>query len=315
MGANSSKPEVKEEPKSSLKRRLTMNTNRTASRITSVLRRPSSKRVLTGPRLRQTIRPCAETCEEEGLLSAIDKCHHACVMKHLIAGASPDIGTTSADIPIFLACKNPEILELLLEFGCDINRSPKGDNSIASDRTPLHFASELGYLTSVKLLIHYGANIDAHDGNNITPLMLAREKGQDHVVEYLLSVYLRDKKFSSWGPKALIQSCQNGHLDFVESLIEKGRLDLNAHDQYDGSTPLIAAAKFGHIAIVRYLLSRNADAKYRDKLRNFTAEDYASVNGHRECWLVLREASEDIKDDETVVVHTTDNGLEAVTST
>ncbi|CAI9726010.1 ankyrin repeat RBE_0220 [Octopus vulgaris] len=312
MGANSSKTEIEEEPKTSLKRRLTMNTNRTATRITSVLRRSSTKRVLTGPRLRQTIRPCVDACEEQGLLSAIEKCHHACVMKHLIGGDSPDVGTTKDDMPVILACKNPEILELLLEFGCDINRTPKADTSIPSKRTPLHFAAEYGYLTSVKLLIHYGANVDAHDANNITPLMLAWDKSQDHVAEYLLSVYLRDKKAGSWGHHALMQSCQNGQLDFVQMLIVKGHVNPNAHDQYDGSTPLIAAAKFGHIEIVRFLLTRNVDATYRDKLRNFTAGDYASVNGHRECWLVLQEASEDLKEDIIVVVQTTNTPQEIV---
>lgn len=52
--------------------------------------------------------------------------------------------------------------------------------------TPLHLASDKGLFNIVKLLVAYGAEIDAVDANGYTPLYLAARRGHIEIFRYLL---------------------------------------------------------------------------------------------------------------------------------
>ena len=74
-----------------------------------------------------------------------------------------------------------KILHLLIQYDVDLNR---GD---ASGDTPAHIASIFGRVKILRLLIKYGANINARNiSSGETPLFLARQLGQGDVVELLL---------------------------------------------------------------------------------------------------------------------------------
>ena len=71
--------------------------------------------------------------------------------------------------PLYLAsfCGIPEIVQILVENGSDVNAR----NETYS--TPLHRASLLGCAESVQLLINHGADVSAQDWDHKTPLHLA----------------------------------------------------------------------------------------------------------------------------------------------
>jgi ankyrin repeat protein len=57
---------------------------------------------------------------------------------------------------------------------------------------------------------------------------------------------------------ALHLACGNDHLDIVKCLIETGNADVNALG-LGRCPPLYAAAFFGHIRVIKYLLQKGAD--------------------------------------------------------
>jgi len=91
--------------------------------------------------------------------------------------------------------------------------------------TPLHYAATFGSTESVRLLLEHGANPNARNNAEATPL--------------IYGTY---------------------NLDKARLLVEKGA-DVNAHAR-NGITPLmVAASVHGNVETVRYLLDHGADAK------------------------------------------------------
>ncbi len=91
--------------------------------------------------------------------------------------------------------------------------------------TPLHYAATYGSTEAVRLLLDRGANPNARNNAEITPLILAAYS-----------------------------------LEKTRLLVEKGG-DVNAHAR-DGVTPLmVAAAVHGNAATVKYLLEKGADPR------------------------------------------------------
>ena len=76
---------------------------------------------------------------------------------------------------------NIAIVQCLIEKGANI----EAKNEI--QRTPLHFACSKGHLPIVQYLIEKGANIEAKDKcNQRTPLHFACSKGHLPIVQYLI---------------------------------------------------------------------------------------------------------------------------------
>ena len=98
--------------------------------------------------------------------------------------------------------------------------------------TPLIIVAHNGHLNSVKILLGYGADIEARGTIN---------KGDD-VIE---------------GCTPLWAAAATGHLDVVRLLIERNA-DVDGRTSTD-STPLRAAAHQGHLDVVRCLVERGAD--------------------------------------------------------
>lgn len=112
--------------------------------------------------------------------------------------------------------------------------------------TPLHYASKLGYLNIVNLLITCGADINAEDNFGDTPLHLA---------------------------------AANGRLPILISLVSNGSI-INTHNQF-GRTPIHLVAEWGHIEELNYLLSMHADVNIKDE-NGSTPLHWAILNGHEE---------------------------------
>jgi ankyrin repeat protein len=72
-----------------------------------------------------------------------------------------------------------DLAKVLIECGTNVN-SQDVDN-----RTPLHFASEFGYLDAVRLLLDHGADPNALNKNNLAPFHLALRHKHLEIVQLL----------------------------------------------------------------------------------------------------------------------------------
>ncbi len=118
-----------------------------------------------------------------------------------------------------------------------------------------------GHEDIVKLLLKKGANVNAKDEYDKTPLIRAAQNGHKDIVELLLEREELTNKEDVIA-KALIYAAVGGHKDIVKLLLKKGA-DVNVEDIYD-RTPLICAAQNDHKEIVKLLLENGADVNVED---------------------------------------------------
>lgn len=144
----------------------------------------------------------------------------------------------------------------LLKQGADVSAA-QGDGM-----TPLHWAAERGDLATTDMLIYAGANVAAVTRiGQYTPLHLASGAGSAPVVEKLLkagaSVAART---TTSGVTPLHLAAASGNSDVVKMLLDHGA-DVNATEAQWGQTPLMFAAAQNRVDAIRALLARGADPK------------------------------------------------------
>ncbi|XWV25964.1 hypothetical protein QJ857_gp1116 [Tupanvirus soda lake] len=113
------------------------------------------------------------------------------VLRLVLNKASAEIVKHAAHIDGFspiLACaesNRPECMDVLYEYGVDIEQKTDADNPILSGATPLHLASYYGRLDAARKLLQLGANPNSLDINKCTPMHIAVIQGQKEIVKLL----------------------------------------------------------------------------------------------------------------------------------
>jgi ankyrin repeat protein len=134
-------------------------------------------------------------------------------------------------------------------------------------RTALHWASQEGHTTTVKLLIKHGARVDLLDGRGFSPLMLAIGEGHQKIVACLLAAGARVNqrcKPSDYGTALVLAAAWN-RLNIVRQLVSCGA-HVNSKDSA-GRTPLFFAVSSGHFEVVKFLIKQGAfvDLNFRGR--------------------------------------------------
>ena len=153
--------------------------------------------------------------------------------------------------------------------------------------TPLIIAARNGHLNSVKILLGYGADIEARGTlktgieviEGCTPLWAAASFGRLDVVKLLIEQNADVDGRTSTGSTPLRTAAINGHLDVVRCLVESGA-DVNARTITE-NTPLIVACYHGHLNVVIYLIDKGAFMDLQNK-DGSTALHVAAQRGHLE---------------------------------
>ncbi|HBI44729.1 MAG TPA: hypothetical protein DDY78_18035 [Planctomycetales bacterium] len=203
--------------------------------------------------------------------------------------------------PIHDAARKGDVAEVkrLLEQDpklANLEQSRSKNNGV----TPLHYAAEEGHKAAAKVLLAFGARVDAR-GSYGTALELAVFNSHPDVAELLLDKGARLDIFTASGL---------GKTDLIERLLIVDKKFVKAVDS-DGQTALHWAAYTGHKGVAELLLDNGAkvDQKMTNSCRRHTGTPlhYAAWAGSKEVAELLLEhgAVVDARDDcEQTPLHT-----------
>ena len=170
-------------------------------------------------------------------------------------GANLDSKTEmTGETPLHIACQNnnPEIAEILMLNGAELN-SPT-----AWGVTPLQLVicnPKSNSLMILKLLIEYGANLEALSNGGLTALLLAVYLGQNEMAKVLLDKGANMNFVSLDGHTPLHCSATKSDLESTKMLIEYGA-EANARN-HQGNNALEFALQYRSLGNVKLLLFMN----------------------------------------------------------
>lgn len=253
-----------------------------------------------------------DVADDEGATALITACirgHAECVEKLADAGADLNKvmqrdGTRDGTTPLMHACwaKQPSCVEKLLDRdnGADVHKED-------SDKfTALHYACSYGCHLCIFALHRHGANMAPRNYWGETPLMktVLLEKQNCLVAMIALSAETIDEPNHREGNfTALMYACTHGYLDSTRRLIKAGA-NIEARGGQDEKTPLMLAASLGNKAIVRELITNNAELNATDN-KKCTAVISCCMHGRDGCLEELIQAGADLDikaDDQTALM-------------
>ena len=145
-------------------------------------------------------------------------------------------------------------VKALLRNGADVNAA-QGDGM-----TALHWAAQKGDTELVAMLLSAGASVRATTRlGGYTPMHLASQAGHPRVVAALLAAGSPADVRTATGASPLMLAARSGSVDTATRLIENGA-DINAKESTYGQTALMVAAGLDRADLVALLLARGADA-------------------------------------------------------
>lgn len=193
----------------------------------------------------------------------------------LLAGAASAAADPTREFFRAIEINNYDGVLTLLVRGLDPNQAdPQGQR-------PLHWALLHESEKAIEaLLADPRTNLNARNGSDETPLMLAALRGRLDWLQLLVKKGARIER----GPgerawTALHYACSGPDNGTVAWLIDQG-LDIDARSS-NGTTPLMMAAGYGSIDSAQLLLKRGADPKLRNDL-GLSAWEFARRAGRED---------------------------------
>jgi ankyrin repeat protein len=176
----------------------------------------------------------------------------------LSLGMTALLGAANSSAPVADSAMkgDRDAVRALLKQGADVSAA-QGDGM-----TPLHWAAERGDAAMAEMLLYAGANIAAVTRiGQYTPLHLAARGGNAAVVQALLKNGADVKaRATTTGATALHLAADAGSADAVKALIAAGA-EVDARESQWGQTPLMFAAARNRVDAIKALLAAGADTK------------------------------------------------------
>jgi ankyrin repeat protein len=201
--------------------------------------------------------------EQTALMWAVGN-GHAGIVRLLIARGA-DVRARSRVARAFVNRANPN----------DITAAAVGEVSV-SGGTPVLLAARRGDVQTAELLLAAGASVDDLMADGTSALTVAVHSGHTAMAIFLLNRGANPNVIGS-GYSAMHAAVLRGDLEVVRALLSKGALvnsrvrngttTTRASREYFltqavvGATPLLLAAKFLEVDIMRALMARGADAR------------------------------------------------------
>jgi ankyrin repeat protein len=197
----------------------------------------------------------------------------------IVSGPSEFKGKT----PLDLAKRHPELTDLLRKHGGKTGEELKGGEPVAEASKPeptkakaqdisIIKAAQEGNIEAVKQHLAAGADVNAKDENEWTPLNSAAVAGRNQIVKLLIE---KGADLNAGNP--LIAAAGHGHMEVIELLIANGAdVNAKANDQLGGMA-LHMTANLGHKKIVELLVAAGADVNAK-MLHGMTPLHFAANN-------------------------------------
>lgn len=207
-----------------------------------------------------------------------------CCQQSLAGGAVITIQTEEGAAAMHYAILNCDklVLRLLIEWGADVNAR------FENDATPLYLAALEDRSTHVHLLIQHGANPNALIGER-TALMCAAYAGYKDVVQLLLDAG-SEVNICQKSDTALMFAAEEGNISIIQLLLESGA-DTDIQD-LEERTALHHAAYEGHEKVVQLLLDRGTDPGLQSS-EGITALHEAAYKDHEKVIQLLLDRGAD----------------------
>lgn len=180
-----------------------------------------------------------------------------------------------------------EVARLLLEGGAEPSITARGGE------TPLSLAATSGDTAFVRIFLAHGAPVKRPakldpGAQWISPLVTAAMARSEPVARVLLDAGADPNPD---GIRPIATAAAQGDEALVALLLAR-RAEPDPVDR-EGLTPLMTAARAGHLGIVRRLLTAGADAARRDARAGWTAAQWAANGGHDDVARLLAQADPD----------------------
>jgi hypothetical protein len=121
--------------------------------------------------------------------------------------------------------------------------------------TPLHDAAYYGHIEITRLLLQNGAELNVRNNHGWTPLHYAAFQGHVDILHFLVENGADLEAQSNDGERALHWAAYYGHLPFIQELISRYHVDINAR-MTNGETALWMARHgdpHSHPAVITFL--------------------------------------------------------------
>ncbi|HIF22194.1 MAG TPA: ankyrin repeat domain-containing protein [Gemmatimonadetes bacterium] len=165
-------------------------------------------------------------------------------------------GSVALDSPVADAAMRGdfEMVRSLLQQGSDVNAA-QGDGM-----TALHWAAERGTVDLAQMLIYAGGSVDAVTRiGAYTPLHLASKAGNAGMIRALIDAGSDPAQGTASAEATPLHfAAASGNADAISALLDYG-VDVDAREAKAGQTPLIFAASLGRVDAIKALVEGGAD--------------------------------------------------------
>lgn len=148
------------------------------------------------------------------------------------------------------------LVRLLLKYGADVDATDHGG------QTPLSWAAKGQSETIVRILLEHGAHVNSKDNTGLTPLSLAAEGRSEGIVRLLLEQGADVESRDTDGRIPLWRALNIGVKSIIQLLLTY-TTDVESRDS-SGRTPLSWAAEMGDETVVQELLKKGAYIESKD---------------------------------------------------